>query len=264
VDEELLGGGLANAGLVSRRGDVVHRPSPPNAAAIHEFLRALPLHGFGGVPTPLRIGPDGREELGFVPGDVAVPPFPEWSTTDAVLAEVGALTRRFHDASQQLPVDTSVAWPRDLSDPEGGPMLVHNDICPENVVFRDGAAVALVDFDMVAPGRAIWDVATAARYWVPMIDPESAVVTGRQHLDPPVRLRILADAYGMSDADRNELVAVVELATQVARVFVADRVARRDPNFVAALDHHGGWARWDRIEAWLAANRQRFTDALAA
>lgn len=43
-------------------------------------------------------------------------------------------------------------------------MLCHNDVCPENVVFRDGRAAALIDFDLAAPGRALWDIAMTARH----------------------------------------------------------------------------------------------------
>ncbi|MBA2947798.1 phosphotransferase [Streptomyces himalayensis] len=39
----------------------------------------------------------------------------------------------------------SADWPRDLADPEGGTLLCHNDVCPENVVFRDGRATAFID-----------------------------------------------------------------------------------------------------------------------
>jgi Ser/Thr protein kinase RdoA (MazF antagonist) len=37
-------------------------------------------------------------------------------------------------------------------------------------VFRDGRAVALIDFDLAGPGSAIWDFAAAARYWAPLQD----------------------------------------------------------------------------------------------
>jgi Ser/Thr protein kinase RdoA (MazF antagonist) len=77
---------------------------------------------------------------------------------------VGRLLRRPHDAGAAVAVDESADWPRSLADPEGGTMLCHNDVCPENVVFRDGRAAALIDFDLAAPGRAVWDVAMAARY----------------------------------------------------------------------------------------------------
>jgi aminoglycoside phosphotransferase (APT) family kinase protein len=166
------------------------------------------------------------------------------------------------DAGAAVVADPRVAWPADLADPEGGTMLCHNDVCPDNVVFRDGRAAALIDFDMAAPGRPVWDVAMAARYWVPMLDPASAVALHPAGLDAPARLRILADGYGLSPQERAELPAVVEQATDVCRAFVAGRVADGDPGYLQALAERGGWERWDRMQAWLTAHRETFTGAL--
>ena len=53
-------------------------------------------------------------------------------------------------------------------------VICHNDLFPENVVFRDGRPVALIDFAMAAPGRPLWDVAIAAEVWGPLGDPSLA------------------------------------------------------------------------------------------
>ena len=262
TDGEPLPGGMANAGAVRRRGDVVVRPAPPGARALHAHLHALRRAGFDGVPAPVRLTDEGQEELSFVPGDVALPPFPDWVLTDTALESVGRLLRRLHDASATVPVDASADWSRELSDPEGGPLLCHNDVCPENVVFTDGRAAALIDFDMAAPGRPIWDLAMTARYWVPMLDPDSATAAYPRQPEPFARLRLLADAYRLSWPERAALPLVIEQATDVCRAFVAARVGRGDPGYLAALARNGGWERWDRLRAWLAGNRERFAAAL--
>lgn len=141
-------------------------------------------------------------------------------------------------------------------------MLCHNDVCPENVVFRDGRAAALIDFDLAAPGRPLWDVAMTARYWVPMLDPASATAFYPTGLDAPARLRMLADSYGLSPQERAELPGVIEQATGTCRAFVAGRVADGDPVYLQALAERGGWERWDRMQTWLAAHRETFTAAL--
>ena len=102
MEKELLAGGVANAGAVIRVGDQVLRPSNPHSGSIHRFLSELHSVGFTGVPDPVGIDEDGRERLKFIPGDVAVPPFPAWSQTDDALASVSALIRRLHDASRGL------------------------------------------------------------------------------------------------------------------------------------------------------------------
>jgi len=262
ADSEALSGGMANAGAVFRRGALVERPAPSNARAIHAHLLALRRHGFDAAPAPVRLTADGREQLAFIPGDVALPPFPRWVLTATALESVGRLLRRLHEASATVAVDASANWCQDLADPEGGTMLCHNDVCPENVVFRDGRAAALIDFDLAAPGRPLWDVAMTARYWVPMLDPASAAVSYPDVLYAPARLRLLADAYGLPPQERAELPGVIEQATENCRSFVAHGVADGDPVYVQALAERGGWERWDRMRAWLVAHRETFMAAL--
>ncbi|MEU4181349.1 phosphotransferase, partial [Streptomyces sp. NPDC026589] len=149
--------------------------------------------------------------------------------------------------------------PGDLADPEGatapGAVVCHNDVCLENVVFRGGRAAALIDFDLAAPGRPVWDVAMAARYWAPM--------RGRAGLDPPHRLRVLADGYGLGRAHRAALPRVIEQATAVCRAFVELRVERGDAAYAAAYAESGR-AVWDRHQTWLADHRRALTAALLA
>jgi hypothetical protein len=256
--DEVLSGGVTNAGAVVRRGGIVDRPAQAHASAIHRFLEALPAHGFTGAPRPVGLG-DGREQLTFVAGDVALTPYPAWSMTEAALASVGALLRRFHRASSAIALEPGVRWTRDFADPRGGTILCHSDACVENVVFRDGEAYGLIDFDMAAPGRPLWDVAMAARYWVPMLDPGTAAqFPPYVGLDPVRRLRILADGYGMSSEDRSELPGVVEEVTVVERADLAARLEAGDAAFVEAFHGRGGWAAWDRLQDWLADQRAVF------
>jgi hypothetical protein len=261
-DGERLAGGMANAGGVFRHGGVVDRPASRNAAGVHAYLDALREAGFDGAPVGVGLG-GGREQLTYVEGDVALPPFPAWAMTDDVLRSVGRLLRRLHDAAAGLAFDPGAGWDRVLADPEGGPLLCHNDVCPENVVFRAGEAVALIDFDLAAPGRPLWDVATAARYWVPMLDPDSAALQYPAGLDQLARLRLLADAYGLDAAERAELPAVIEQAVAVGRAFVERRVADGDPVYVEAVARYGGWARWDRMQDWLVTQRGAYAAALS-
>ncbi|GHF51742.1 trifolitoxin immunity domain-containing protein [Streptomyces griseosporeus] len=262
AEGEALVGGMVNTGAVFRRGALVERPAPRHARALHAYLLELRERGFDAAPAPVGLTADGRERLTFLPGDVALPPFPDWAMTEAALASVGSLLRRLHETGRAVAVDTRADWPRDLADPEGGTMLCHNDVCPENVVFRDGRAAALIDFDMAAPGRPLWDIAMTARYWVPMLDPESAAGLYPSGLDAPVRLRILADGYGLPADERAELPGVIEQATEVCRTFVSRRVADNDPVYLQALADRGGWERWDRVQTWLANHRETFMAAL--
>ena len=181
VAEEILAGGVANAGVVVRFGAHVLRPATARTEAIHDLLRYVRARGFDGVPEPVGVDPDGRERLVFIDGEVPCPPFPEWSQTDDVLASTSRLLAGFHRAVAGFEWPSGVAWCDELADPAGGPIMCHNDVCPENVVYRHGVAVGLLDFDFVAPGRPIYDLAQLAKMFAPIDTPQDAArwVAGR-------------------------------------------------------------------------------------
>ena len=262
--DEVLAGGVANSGAVRRRGDVVIRPSNAHSPTIHAFLRALCTVGFTGAPEPIGLS-DSEEELRFVEGDVALPPYPAWAQSHDSLASVAKLLRRFHDTSAQVSAPLlGDAW----SDAFGAPspeatVICHLDVCLENVVFRDGAAVALLDFDFAAPGTRMWDVACLTRMCVPIDCPEDAGRMRRTVGDPFRRLRLVADAYGLS-ADRTELVDLLGMQTSAGGWFVKRRVDAGDAAFTRMWDETGGAERYDRRRDWFEANRQHFLDALQA
>ena len=153
VVEQQLDGGIANAGQVVRVGPHVLRPSSPHTVSIHAFLRAVRDAGFEGASSPVGVDEDGRERLVFIEGDVPVPPYPDWSQSDTALASIARLLRGLHDATRGFDA-RGLTWSNALADPAGGTLVCHNDIEPSNVVFRDGIAVALLDFEFAAPGRA--------------------------------------------------------------------------------------------------------------
>jgi hypothetical protein len=262
VDEEVLAGGVANAGAVTRIGQYVLRPSNPHSESIHRFLSSLRAVGFDGASMPVGVDDDGRERLVFIDGDVPVPPYPAWAQSDRSLASVATLMRRFHEASRRFdPV--GLTWSEEMADPEGGPIVCHNDVCLENVVFRDGIAIGLLDFDFAAPGRPLYDLVQFARMCVPVDDDLSAARLEWRPTDRPARLRLVADAYGLSFAERHELPGI--LAGSIARggEFVRRRVEAGDPNFIQMWNEMGGMARFDRRRRWWAEHEEQFVKALS-
>ncbi len=258
----VLKGGVANAGAVTRVGSSVLRPLNPHTESIHALLRHVRGTGFQGVPLPLGIETDGRERLEYISGDVPFPPFPQWSQSDRALASTSELLRRFHDAQRGFIPPTDATWSNELADPQGGEVICHNDVCPENVVYRSATAVALLDFDFAAPGRPEYDLAQLAKMCVPLDTDEDAARLGRGGLDPFTRLRIAVDGYGLP-AERGEFVDILDDAIRTGGDFVRRRVYRGEPAFVAMWNEMGGQARYDRRYEWFLRNRQRFLDALA-
>lgn len=248
---------------VVRVGATVRRPRQPQSPFVAAYLRHLERVGFPGAPRFLGVDDRGRDVLDFVPGEVPGAPPEAWACTDPVLAGIGRLLRRLHEASAGYEPPPELAWfgrdapidlPPELADLVGVPELVaHCDVTPQNVVFRGGEPVALIDFDLARPTRRVLDVLNTAMWWVPLQDPADRPppLAGA---DAPVRLRLLLDAYGLPAAQRHELLDL------------ADRSWRRGWHAMRWNAEHrgGGWARmWaegvgdviERRRAWFAAER---------
>ena len=264
-----LAGGDVTEGVV-RAGDTVRRPVGPHSPLVHALLAHLELVGFEGAPRFLGIDGSGREVLSYIDGEVAGRPRPPWIADETRLASVGRLVRAYDDAAASFasPPD---ALPDTLpDDPPGIPpapayppeLIGHVDITPENVVFRDGRAHALIDFDLAKPATRADEMLNAMLWWAPLSDPRD-VDPLLQHVDVPARARILADAYGLSGTDRERIIEVAMLRTRRSWHLMKRR----------AETHGGGWQRmWDegvgdvikRREAWLDRHASTLAAALTA
>jgi len=250
--EVALVGGMANVGKVVRIGDTVRRPIGPHSDAVHALLRHLDDVGFDGAPRYLGIDDKGRSVLDFIAGDVGLPPYPAWTAAPALLASVAGLQRRFHDAARTFVMPDDLAWDRTLA-PGTGDLACHNDLCVENVVVRDGRAVAFIDFDFAAPTDPLWDIAIALRHWVPVIDPAD-LVDGRAGVDQRARLMQYCDAYALDDvSSRARLGALIAAFLDQALVKVRDRAESGQAGYVE-LWANGYEGRNRRARAWIDAN----------
>ena len=255
---------------VVRVGDTVRRPVGPHSPLVHALLTHLESIGFEGAPRFLGIDRAGREVLSYVDGEVAGRPRPPWIADEARLASVGRLVRAYDDAAASfippagaLPAEPPPEPPGIPPAPVYPPELIgHVDITPENVVFRDGRAFALIDFDLAKPATRADEMFNTMMWWAPLSDPRD-VDPLLQRVDVPRRARILADAYGLSDADRERVIEVAVVRSRRSWHLMKDR----------AKTHGGGWQRmWDagvgdeikRREAWLERHATELTAALTA
>ncbi len=224
------------------------------------MLLHLDSVGFQRAPRHLGVDEHGRDVLSFVPGDVPLPPYPTWALREETLREVARLLREFHDAMIGFR-PSGVEWSTDLGDPHGDDVICHNDVCPQNVVFRDGRAVALLGFDFVAPGRRYWDVGRTIRMWGPVSAPETRIEFPR-NLDCFARIAAFADAYGVPRGDADVAVAILFEAVQQGQVWVRGKVEAGDPAFVE-MWHTYRLADRQRADAtWLTQNRDRMVGAI--
>ena len=248
--EVLLSGGLTNAGLVSRVGDTVRRPWRPTSPSTWALLDHLERVGFDGAPRSLGVDDRGREILSYIPGEAAIEPYQDWALTDEALVSVAALLRRYHDAAASFNA-AGRSWPDFVPAEFRDGLISHNDPNLDNVIFSDGVAVGLIDFDLARPGSAVWDVTCAVRLWAPLRDERAAPDEGRgRSLD---RLRIFIDAYGL---DRRDRLRVVDAAIQThERCYRVVRTALGGGHETfGRMWREGGQARADRTRRWIASH----------
>lgn len=240
-----LEGGVANRGLVVRVGDTVRRPQRPTSPATQALLGHLQGCGFDGAPRFLGVDAQDREVLSFIPGDAVTPPYPEWALTDEALRSVARLLRRYHEAVATLD-PSPYRWPPSPPDPYAGELVSHNDPNPHNVVFRDGQAVAFIDFDLASPGSALWDIAAAARLWSPLCR-ETDISDSRRGRQL-ARFRLFVDTYGLADLDPAELVNAVRVNHDWLYTLIRAEALGGNPGFLdywrAAADRVGRTRRW--------------------
>jgi Phosphotransferase enzyme family len=258
AEEETLRGGTANRGLVVRVGDTVRRPRTTYSESVHALLRHLEDRGFEGAPRHLGNDSDGREVLSYIEGAVPIRPTPPWALTDAALVSVVDLLRRYHEAVEDFD-PTPFRWRTRVPDPYRRGIVSHNDPNLDNVVFRDGRAVALIDFDLASPGSVEWDLATAARCWVPLQDPQDTrtEVADRAR----ARLRLLADAYGLTREQRREVV----LAVPTTHTWGYDIVRYgAESGHLGYADHwEEARGRFERGTTWLERNLDALVQAVS-
>ncbi len=257
--EIVLPGGFTNAGRVTRVGDTVRRPARSTSPSTWALLEHLERVGFDGAPRFLGVDEHRREVLSFMPGEAAIEPYDAWVFNDEALLSVAVLLRRFHDAVASFDPGP-FEWPDFVPDAFRSGLVCHNDPNLDNVIFVDGVAVGLIDFDLAAPGSAVWDATCAARLWAPLRDEVDVPqpVRGRS-LE---RLRLFVDAYGLARPDRERLAdAVVQTHERCYRVVRAAVGSGHVP--FARMWHAGGGERAERTRIWLASNGAAMRAALA-
>jgi aminoglycoside phosphotransferase len=221
-------------------GRTVRRPTGPWTPAVHELLTYLAEQGLRGVPDVHGLDDEGREVLTYMEGR-GVPVDREVVLED-VLTDAATWLRDFHDIVEGFRPDDAREWRGGEAELAADEIICHNDPGAYNWIVQSGHFVAMIDWDMAGPGRAIDDLAFLAWTGVPLyrdIGPEQTA-----H-----RLNLLVDAYG-EWGPLTVLDAVVERMTTAC-----DRIAagqeRGDPGFVTLAKSDEPQRTRERLDAFV-------------
>jgi Ser/Thr protein kinase RdoA (MazF antagonist) len=251
-----LVGGTANRGRVVKVGDRVRRPAGGYTPAVHALLNHLTAAGFTHAPAVVALETD-TEVLTFLEGNAAIDPIPPWALTEEALVSVGTLLRRFHDRAASFDAEGRV-WQRPVPERWRKDLVTHNDTHPANVIFRDGRATGLIDFDLAAPGCAAWELAVAACFWAPLRSDLDIKDSRRTHTT--TRFRQLLDGYGASESLRREVIEACLDANQWNADIIEEASTRGHPAFGRLWAEHADMYR--RARQWILGHRAELEQAV--
>ena len=237
-----------------RVGDTVRRPAGPHTAAVHALLSYLHEVGFEGAPQPLGIDEYGREVLSFIPGTV---PWPEeFGLLEPLdrLVRVARLIRDLHDAVTGFVPPPDAHWQVLIPAEGDSDIIAHHDLAPWNLVT--GPRWAFIDWDLTAPGTRLWDVAYAVHGFVPL-----SASPRWQRRDAALRVRAFADAYGLDEAQRRELIPLLTRRTRAMHDFLARQADAGLPPWTALWESGHGDA-WRADAGYIEAHEADLAAAL--
>ncbi|MGN6813965.1 MAG: phosphotransferase [Thermomicrobiales bacterium] len=238
-----------------RVGATVRRAAGPWTPVIHALLRYLERVGFEAAPRILGIDERGREILTYIAGETNPDPLVSFGT-DAALAEIARLLRRYHDSVAGFTPPAAAAWRFGVGAPTSGDVICHNDVAPWNTIVANGQPVAFIDWDVAAPAPRAWDIAYALWRFAPLYDDAACSTPIKQGC----RMRVFCDAYGL--VDRSELLDTIEQRQRALHDSIVQWATAGEPAFSAMLrDRHA--AGIVRDIAYLHRHRTTFAGKLA-
>lgn len=216
----------------------MRRPAGPWTPAVHALLAHLHAAGFDGAPRPLGYDDRGREVLSFIPGPVAWPDHFRLLDDDEALRRTARLIAGFHDAVAGF-VPPPDARRQQLMPAGGAEIITHGDLAPWNLVLGE-PRWAFIDWDTAGPGTRLWDLAYAMHGFAPL-----TANPAYQRADDGRRLRLIADAYGLTEQQRLDIIPLLARRTRAMYDFLAQQADRGTQPWARLFrEGHG--------DAWLA------------
>jgi aminoglycoside phosphotransferase (APT) family kinase protein len=163
-----------------------------------------------------------------------------------VVAQIGALLRRAHDAQEGFEPPHDARWDTHVGGTSEGEIVGHLDLFWTNVIFREGLPYALIDWELASPTSRVLEVALAATYWAGIRADEQLTEWQIPLARRGERLRILCDGYGLTPKQRSVLLDEL-IAQREGRLQRGDwRITGREAviaNLLWLTDHREELAR---------------------
>ena len=185
--QELLDGGWGKDLRPVKIGNTVHRQPSEHSPYVHRVLQFLEAANFEWSPRLLGVDEQGWEVLSFIDGYVPHgQEVPQQTWSIETMQDIFAHIRQLHDLTSGS----------DLAN--GRECICHGDLSYANTVYREGKAVAFIDWDWVHPGHRLDDVAYGILQYLSIGEFESeGGPEERAYL-----ARAVADAYGLAASQR--------------------------------------------------------------
>jgi tRNA A-37 threonylcarbamoyl transferase component Bud32 len=186
-DDGILTGGWGQDNPPEKIGNTVHREMGKNSDYVHQVLAFLKKQGYTFAPDYIGTDERGREIIEFIDGYTPhgqEVPKATWSLE--TMTEIFQQIRKLHD----LTAGTELAQDKDC--------VCHGDPSYANTVYRDGKAVAFIDWDLAHPGNRVEDVAYAIMQYLSI----GEYISPNGPEERAELARKLADAYGLTTAQR--------------------------------------------------------------
>ena len=138
---------------------------------------------------------------------------------------------------------------------DGDEIIAHYDLAPWNLVIGD-REWAFIDWDVAAPGTRLWDLAYAMHGFAPL-----SADRAYQREDAGRRLRLIADAYDLSERQRLDIIPLLARRTRAMYDFLLQQAARGTQPWTRLWNEGHGDA-WQADAAYIVARQQQWHEAL--
>lgn len=257
--EELQGG---REGQIFRSENKVYRPRGQWSETVQRLLSYLESKGFDGAPKPYGFDDNGNEIVSYVDGEIFNYPLIGNIATTEALTSAAKLLRRYHDVSSSFLAQQShrsLEWMLPSREPKE--VICHGDYAPYNVALIESEVVGIIDFDTAHPAPRVWDLAYAIYCWAPFkTDPYDAMGDIESQT---ARAKQFCDAYGLHEADRLTLVAVMAERVQALVDHMHNQAQKGNKAFIDNINDGHHLAYVADIQ-YINSNKQYITDILMA